>query len=339
MLDPPADSLDESVHAELTRARQFAVDREFQAAYRSMLSYSGLRDRQLVREQQAALDAQREAMEADERRRVAEMEAEGARRQRWFLIASALAVVLLAVAVAALLHGRRKLRDMNDQLTAQRDANRALAEEREVLIREVHHRVKGNLQIITSLLNLQLRSLGGVHAEAQVAAPLRQTRWRVEAIALVHEQLHRSETLREIDAAAYLRRLVGALAEGATGSGIDVEIKAEAVMLDPATAVPLGLVVAELVGNVYKHAFPEGGGAAAVRLGRVEPGRVCLVVEDAGRGLPVGLDETMSLGVRLVRDLAVQLDGTLHLGPADDGGTRAELVFPLAPGDEGARSA
>ena len=336
----PADALDARVDAEMATAAALASDAEFEAAYQAMLSYSALRDRQLARERQAALDAQREAMAADERRRTAEVEAAGARRQRTLLVACTAVALLLAVAVAALLRGRRRLRRTNDLLAVERDAKQALAQEREVLVREVHHRVKGNLQVVTSLLNLQIRTLGGRDADPAAVDPLRQTQWRVEAIALAHEQLHQSESLREIDAEAYLGRLLGALADGAGGNGVDLRVEVEPVPLDTERAVSLGLAVAELVGNVYKHAHPAGGaGAAVVRLERAGPGRARLVVEDDGRGLPADLDEAGSLGVRLVRDLAAQLDGTLRLGPTESGGARAELTFPLPPTDGGSSPA
>lgn len=320
---PSDERLRDSVAAQMRTARGLAADRDSGAAFRAMLDYSVLRDSQLVREQRDALVAQRRALEA-------EAKARGMYWQRIMLVVCTLIALLLGVAVAGLLRGRRLRERSNRLLATERDANRALAQEREILIREVHHRVKGNLQIVTSLLNLQIRSLRSSPADEATVEALRQTRWRVEAIALAHQQLQQSESLEAIAADDYLERLVEALSVGAGGTGIEVEVRAEPVAFSAATAVTVGLVVAELVGNVYKHAFPgRSDGRALVGLAQTAPGRARLVVEDEGCGLPPGADQSPTLGMRLVRDLATQVDGDLEWSPLPGGGTRAVLEFVL----------
>ena len=266
-------------------------------------------------------------------------------RQRAWLVGSAVGLALLAALAAALYRTSRVRRRANALLTeknaeigrrrAEVEAALARSErlvgEREVLLREVHHRVKNNLQVVASLVNLQS---GTVHDQAALAA-LRQMRSRVEALALVHRRLYDGGgDLRTVAAADYLGELA-ALLEGSYAWAADVAVEpdvAAGVALDADTAVPLGLAAAELVANAFEHAFPVGG-AGRVRLALEEtgPGRLRLVIEDDGAGLPPGLDAPPggSLGLQLAADLALQLGGRFEMGPSERlGGARFALDFP-----------
>jgi PAS domain S-box-containing protein len=187
-------------------------------------------------------------------------------------------------------------------------ALRASLREKEILLKEVHHRVKNNLQVISSLLNLQASylptpELRGLLAESQA---------RVQSIALVHEQLYQSHDLAHIDFEAYIRVLVGGVFQAQTrlGQPIGCVIEASHILLDVDTSVPCGLIVNELITNALKHAFPgERGGQIVVRLARLSAERYELCVSDDGIGLPEKLDprNTTSLGLELVFTLAEQL--------------------------------
>jgi two-component sensor histidine kinase len=193
------------------------------------------------------------------------------------------------------------LRESENQL-------RASLGEKEALLKEVHHRVKNNLQVISSLMSLQSEET----RDAGLRAVFQEVNHRVRSMALVHEQLYQSADLARVDFAAYARSLLTYLwqAYGAETAGIRLTLNLEPLSLSVYTAVPLGLILNELAGNALKHAFHDRtGGEVRVALQRGPAGRVQLTVSDDGRGLPEGFDwgQARSLGLRLVQMLAGQL--------------------------------
>lgn len=200
---------------------------------------------------------------------------------------------------------------------------RRRARQKDLLLREIHHRVKNNLQIISSLLKL--------HAERmqvpEARSAFEDAQQRVRAIALLHEQLHQTPARGPVALAPYLRAVVASLL-GASGDGLDVALDLDELEVSLDQALPVGLILNELVTNVVKHAFPRD--APPARRLRVESrrdgDRVTLLVADNGVGFG-GEGRGDSLGLHLVRTLTRQLDGALEL--SSDGGARARLVFPL----------
>jgi two-component sensor histidine kinase/PAS domain-containing protein len=206
---------------------------------------------------------------------------------------------------------------------------RASLHEKELLLKEVHHRVKNNLQIISSMLRLQSTCEGG-------AELVRDSQSRIRAMSLIHEKLYQSADLSRIDMGEYLRSLVANLTAsfGVTRTQVRADVEADQVSLNIDTAVICGLIVNELVTNSLKHAFPPGrGGEVLVGLSRVEdPGRgdtlYQIVVSDNGVGLPANFDfeAAKTLGLQLVAMLASQqLQGDLEV--SREGGTRFTLRF------------
>jgi PAS domain S-box-containing protein len=209
----------------------------------------------------------------------------------------------------------------NDQIAA------ALAE-KEVLLKEIHHRVKNNMQVITSLLNLQ----AGREQDENILEALGESRDRVQAMALVHEALYRSESLAEIDLGQYITGLTQALTRSYAGRnpGVRVECRIpEHLVLAMDQAVPCGLILNELLSNALKHAFPDQrSGLVTVQASILDDQRLQLVVQDDGLGLPVelNLDNLKTLGLSLVHGLAVsQLGGELEV--QRDHGTRFVATF------------
>ena len=201
-------------------------------------------------------------------------------------------------------------------------------EEKEVLLSEVHHRVKNNLQVISSLLNLQSRTVD----DPGVQEMFRESRDRVRTMALTHEQLYRSEDLAQVDLGRYVRDLASSLFRSygvdPGAAALHVEVDELALPLD--TAIPCGLIINELVSNSLKHAFVGGGrGEIRISLRGDGCGRAILVVVDDGIGLPADIDhrETESLGLQLVSSLVDQLRGTIEV--ERDGGTTFRIAFTL----------
>ncbi len=207
---------------------------------------------------------------------------------------------------------------------------RELAEEarrKGILLREIHHRVKNNLQVITSLLALQARSAG----DPRLAALLTESRTRVRSIAMIHEKLYEAGSGR-VGFADYVRDLVDLVRTSWTGGSgaVDIEADVEDVSLDLDVAVPCGLVINELLSNALQHGFPAGRqGVIRVSLVRSPAGPLRLEVSDNGVGVPGGVDlaAPSSLGLRIITIMAEQLRGTLRFQEPDGGGASFTLEF------------
>jgi PAS domain S-box-containing protein len=205
---------------------------------------------------------------------------------------------------------------------------KASLQEKEVLLKEVHHRVKNNLQVISSILSLQ----GEKVENPEVLDLLRETQNRVRSMALVHEELYQSETLSWVDIGDYVRRLSSTLFHSYRPEGIDVrlELDIDDARVPVDEAVPFGLIINELVSNALKYAF------AGRKRGRVavtfheKDGQFVLQVVDNGVGVPKGLDlnATETLGLQLVATLTRQLRGTIEC--VRRRGTSFTLTFPVS---------
>lgn len=233
----------------------------------------------------------------------------------------------LVLARSALTDTNERLRvELLERIRAQ-EALRSSLFEKDALLKEVHHRVKNNMQIVSSLLHLQLDFLPDEQARPIIC----ETQGRITAMALVHERLYRSVDLAHIDFAEYLRELSENIVATLRPSSQQVEfiLDAEDVHLSPDAAIPCGLIVNELITNAYKHGFPKGEpGTLTVRLRRSD-GRLKVQVADTGCGIPPGLDlrRTDSLGMQLVFTLAEQLRGTVEFTSEPDLGTCFEVSF------------
>jgi PAS domain S-box-containing protein len=217
-----------------------------------------------------------------------------------------------------------EMRESAEVLRARSNALAAALREREVLLSEIHHRVKNNLQLLSSMLALQARSAG---PETQHA--LGEGQRRIDSIALVHEQLYGSRNLSAVNLARYTEALIPELwrASG-VGERVAVTLDLTEVELGPERAIPCGLVVSELVTNVFKHAFPGGRrGNLSVTLQRQAPAQLCLTVADDGVGLHTEFPPRggKSFGLDLVAIFAKQLDAEVVVERA--AGTRFRLTF------------
>ncbi len=234
--------------------------------------------------------------------------------------------------------GRPLLHSIIHDITEQKAADavaREMLEEKTALLKEIHHRVKNNLQIVASLLGMQARRLDNAAARDS----LQDSQARVFSMALLHELLYRTESLAKVDFGAYTERLGAALLRtvGPVAQRVRIERRVEAVRLSLDQAVPCGLIINELVANALKHGYPDSrGGRVLVEL-QPEDGMLRLRVSDDGVGLPAELDlgQTPTLGLRLVQDLARQLRGQFRAERCADppGGTEITIVFPWKTAD------
>ena len=219
------------------------------------------------------------------------------------------------------------IRDVTERHDAAERIKASLAE-KEVLLREIHHRVKNNMQIISSLLQLQ----SGYLRDPADAEMFRECQTRIRTMAMVHDRLCRSGSLATIDFAEHLRELAGLLARSLTSQGqrIALRIETDQVELGIDLAIPLGLIATEMISNAYKHAFRgRAEGSVTVRLTYTPDRLLTIIVQDDGVGLPPGLDidHARSLGLRLIKTLARQ--SRAEFTSISRGGTRMEVNLKI----------
>ena len=198
--------------------------------------------------------------------------------------------------------------------------------EKEVLIKEIHHRVKNNLQVISSLINLQTQHTKNKHTITLFT----ETQNRIRSMALIHERLYNSETMSEIDFNDYMKRFTKHMLStyDVQPNQIKLALKLNNIILDINTAIPCGLIVNELISNAIIHAFPgRKDNTITIELKKLSNGKVQICITDNGVGFPEDLDfrSTKTLGLKLVTTLIKQIEGHIHLERHE--GTRFEITF------------
>jgi two-component sensor histidine kinase len=212
------------------------------------------------------------------------------------------------------------------------DGLQASLHEKEILLQEIHHRVKNNMQVISSILSLQSRHL----ADPAAIEMFKECQHRIRTMALVHESLYKSTDLSKIEFSAYLKSLASNLLHfnSVDVRRIRLETELEKAYLDIQTAIPAGLIANELLSNAMKHAFPGSrSGTIALAFRPLPEGGYLLSIKDDGIGFPKNIDyrKTDSLGLQIVSSLIDQVDGRLEIHR--ENGTEFRVVFrpPLYP--------
>jgi two-component sensor histidine kinase len=263
--------------------------------------------RRAQREAEAALKQAKETLERTVEERTAELNALTAE---------------LRADIAQRQQIEEELRDSQARL-------QAALQEKEVLLAEVYHRIKNNLQIISSLLDLQADMV----SDPQVRALFEDSQQRIQAVAILHESLSQANNIARIPAAQYIHRLSTQVfqAYAPPGDRITLSIQADPIWIAVQSAVPCGLLVNELLSNSLKYAFPgDQGGEITISLRAAPEGQMVLIVRDTGIGFPADVDfrHTDSLGLQLVCLLTAQLGGTIELERVPS--TQWTLRFPMS---------
>jgi two-component sensor histidine kinase len=243
---------------------------------------------------------------------------------------------LVEARTAELEEANRKLRnEISRRLRSEKSVARHAEElersnaEKEVLLKEIHHRVKNNLQVISSLLNLQSRQI----TEPVARAAFKESQGRVRSMALFHEQIYRSRDLASIDLGEYIRNVASTLiqtyAVDARAIGLQVDSDGTKAGID--LAISCGLIANELIVNSIKYAFADGQPGQIDVVVRGDSMGCEVVVSDDGVGMPPGFDlqTAESFGLQLVVTLAEQLDGSIELSPGDSRPTRPGTRFTI----------
>ncbi|MEO8086585.1 MAG: histidine kinase dimerization/phosphoacceptor domain -containing protein [Bacteroidota bacterium] len=207
----------------------------------------------------------------------------------------------------------------------------ASLKEKDLLLKEIHHRVKNNLQIIISLLNLQ----SGYIKDEETLKAVREGQNRVRSMALVHEKFYQSEELGEINFQEYTEKLCHFLKQSYAGQDapIAIHVDAEGIGFDMDTAMPCGLLITEIVSNSLKYGFPNHRqGEINIEFRKVPEKKMMMTIADNGIGLPNGFDieKSESLGMQLIIALTSQLDGELKF--SGESGTRFSITFTYPKG-------
>jgi PAS domain S-box-containing protein len=260
------------------------------------------------------------------------------KRQDSTKIQGIIRVALIRDAKGSPMHYVAQLEDVTERKQAEAKIQASL-KEKEVLLKEIHHRVKNNLQIVSSLLDLQAEYI----QEPEILEKLEDSKHRLLAMSLIHETLYQSETLAQVDFSDYIERLATNIlfAQSTDYDRIKLEFNLEPVFLNLETAIPCGLLLNELITNSIKHAFPDPlQGKIYIELhyhsSETAPNqnqtscqgeKIMLKVSDNGIGLPANMDfqETKSLGLTLIHDLTQQLRGSLAINLSN--GTQFTLIF------------
>lgn len=238
----------------------------------------------------------------------------------------------------ALAHTQEQLRQSEARFQALLEASReneraqqhlaAALAEKTALLNEVHHRVKNNLQVISSLLHLEAARAGRSGSDTKEV--LVDMQGRIRSMALLHETLYRSGSFATVNLGTYLSQLSqqGWRLHAPNGSPVHLVLDLVPVCVSLDQAMPVGLLLNELISNCFKHGFPDGrGGTVHITLEEVESGQCRLCVQDNGVGLPEDFAHQCehSLGMQLVSDLSRQIGGALSIGPGP--GSRFAVVF------------
>jgi two-component sensor histidine kinase/PAS domain-containing protein len=218
--------------------------------------------------------------------------------------------------ISVIPHGRGQFATIFMDITERKKAEekiKASLQEKEIMLKEIHHRVKNNLQVISSLLDMQSSYLQDEKAKEALWASMA----RVRTMAMIHTQLYQSQDLARVDFGHFIQDLISNIRQsyGRTTLTVEINVAVDDIRLGIETSIPCGLILNELVANALKHAFPEGKkGKINIRM-RLEESRAVLTVQDNGVGFPESIDfrKTQSLGMELVTLLVGQINGTIDL--------------------------
>lgn len=234
------------------------------------------------------------------------------KRQRFIIYVLSGGALLIAVFGLIIFRFYRQKRKVNDQLSEQYGTILRQKEEKEILLKEIHHRVKNNLQVISSLLDLQSDNI----SDKAALSAVEDGQSRVKAMALIHQNLYQNENVGSISFKDYSSQLIKQVASVySIGNKVEIELKMDTTFFDIDTAIPVGLILNELVSNAYKYAFKsEEKGKLSIQLEEISEGEYCLLINDNGEGLPSNFEvsKAKSLGLRLVHRLSRQLYGKVE---------------------------
>lgn len=296
-------------------------------AFDALFESRALTDTLFKQESSAALAEMQTKYETDQKDKVIELQQSQLSRQRLVQYGAIGGVVLLGLIVGLLYRNNKLKAEANVEIEAKNVALSKAYDERGSLLKEIHHRVKNNLQVITSLLFLQSYQT----KDPEVKALLKECQSRVRSMALIHQKLYENQDLKQIPFADYLKDLIGEIqvSYGELAQDVSLQIEADDIFFDVHTALPLGLIINELTTNAFKYAFDSEGSGEKLNVSIKKEGNDYLMkVSDNGKGIPDQVltdTKSESLGLKLTRILSEQLEGEYNFDNSE--GTTFALKF------------
>jgi len=221
---------------------------------------------------------------------------------------------------------KKEINEKNKEITLKNKQVKSALSEKEVLLKEIHHRVKNNLQVISGLLELQNISI----SDSSIKLALKESQNRIQSVALVHKMMYQSENISKVNMQQYLEELIQLLqvSYGSKNKAINTTINAHNIDLDVTVAVPISLIVNEAVCNIYKHAFNnKKNGQIYLSVLKISNKEYSLLIKDNGIGLPenFNISKLKSIGFDLIKGLSKQVKGTLKV--QNNKGTEIKILF------------
>ncbi len=256
-----------------------------------------------------------------------QLEHERERSDRAYLLSGIIvllfAVIFLVVNIKTNRRRQNELHVKNKHIIQQKNTIEATLKEKEFLMKEIHHRVKNNLQIISSMLNLQSDKT----QDENLKEVLQESRQRINSMALIHQLLYTQNNMSNISISSYLKTLIREIESSFnnTDKPVTTKITCDDIQLNLDIAIPLGLIINELITNCYKHAFKNKPSGSIEIMLKKQGQHLMLSVKDNGSGFPAGKKEFTSLGMELIQILADQISGKLEF--VNDNGTEAKINF------------
>ncbi|MCF6183207.1 MAG: tetratricopeptide repeat protein [Bacteroidales bacterium] len=233
-------------------------------------------------------------------------------RNLWFGI-SILAILIGAISIYYFV----KRKKLSEELSAKNKIIRKTLAEKDVLLREIHHRVKNNLQIISSLLNMQSRYL----SDDKSKEIINDSKNRIKSMSLIHQKLYLSEDITGIETQSYFNELIDSLitSYGIDNKKVEIKLSIENLILDVDTAIPLGLILNEIITNAFKHGLDKNNGAFYFSFKQISEKELKIIVKDNGNGIPADFDilKTKSYGMKLIKSLSKKLKAEINFKNKD----------------------
>lgn len=314
--------LEEASDTYLSLAQAYSGMNDFKKAYQYQVLYSSVDSTIFSKEREQAVSEAttkyniekktRELLVSQKNNRIKDLQLSNNR-----MITIAVSVILLLTGIILFIYYKK--------FRIKKKSN----EEKEILLKEIHHRVKNNMQIILSILNLQARKMN----DEKVTDFVKEGESRIQSMAIIHEKLYQSDNLADISFKEYIHQLLVFIYQvyNVDKNKISYDIDAGDIQLDINTAVPVGLIINELICNALKHGFKEKeSGSISIQLNKIQPKEYKLQVKDSGKGLPEDFDikKSNTLGLKLIQTLIRQIDGSLEI--ASSKGSMFSIYFKEA---------
>ncbi|OYT10659.1 MAG: hypothetical protein B6I18_07935 [Bacteroidetes bacterium 4572_112] len=313
-------------------ANLYAVTNNYMQSNKHLISYYELKDSIFTETKHQQIMNLEEKYQSEKRIREIELlntknqnqdleiESKKSQRNLWFGI-SILAFIMVVISIYHYL----KMRKLSEKLRQKNDLIERTLGEKDVLLREIHHRVKNNLQIITSLLNMQSKYL----EDNKSKAIMEESKDRIKSMSLIHQKLYQEENITGIESRAYFQDLINSLCQsyGIDESEVELNISIDSIIMDVDTAIPLGLILNEVISNAFKYGVDKSKGKFGFTFIHSDDKKLIIKIKDNGSGIPDDFDikKSKSYGMKLIQSLGKKLKAEIEF--TNNNGLEVSLII------------